>query len=164
MLRDKNLVPLSRQHQHALALCVRIDRASPIGQGDVAAWQAEIGQLFQSEIGIHFAAEEQVLFPAARKFPELIPLVDELLADHVALLGCFASAESCQMSATELSAFGQRLSAHIRKEERLLFERLQGLMNPEELGLLGSKLEEALKDAAQVCLLPADATRLQSAK
>ena len=27
MLRDKNLVPLSRQHQHALALCVRINRA-----------------------------------------------------------------------------------------------------------------------------------------
>ena len=32
MLRDKNLIPLSRQHQHALALCVRIDRASPVGR------------------------------------------------------------------------------------------------------------------------------------
>jgi hypothetical protein len=29
MLRDKGLIPLSRQHQHALALCVRIERASP---------------------------------------------------------------------------------------------------------------------------------------
>ena len=28
MLRDPNLVPLSRQHQHALALCVRINRAA----------------------------------------------------------------------------------------------------------------------------------------
>ena len=26
MLRDRNLIPLSRQHQHALALCVRLDR------------------------------------------------------------------------------------------------------------------------------------------
>ena len=27
MLRDRNLIPLSHQHQHALALCVRLDRA-----------------------------------------------------------------------------------------------------------------------------------------
>ena len=164
MLRDRNLVPLSRQHQHALALCVRIDRASPIGEADLAAWQTEIGQLFETEVRIHFAAEEQVVFPAARKFPELIPPVDELLADHVALRGFFAIAEACQMSATDLSAFGQRLSAHIRKEERHLFERMQELMNKEDLALLGASLEGALKNAAQVCLLPADATRLRSAK
>lgn len=164
MLRDRNLVPLSRQHQQALALCVRIDRASPIGEADLAAWQAEIAQLFQAEIKVHFAAEEQDLFPAAQKFLELIPLVDELLADHVALRGFFANAESRQMSASDLSAFGQRLSTHIRKEERHLFERMQELMNQEELALLGANLEETLKDAAQVCLLPADATRLQSAK
>jgi hemerythrin-like domain-containing protein len=164
MLRDRNLIPLSRQHQHALALCVRIDRASPIGEADVAAWQAEIAQLFQSEIGIHFAAEEQVLFPSAQKVLELIPLVDELLADHVALRGCFVNAQAGQMSAADLSAFGQRLSAHIRKEERQLFERLQEVVNQEELAQLGTNLEEALKDAAQTCSLPADATRLQSAK
>jgi hemerythrin-like domain-containing protein len=164
MLRDKNLVPLSRQHQHALALCVRIDRASPIGEADVAVWQAEVSQLFEAEIRIHFAAEEQVLFPVARKFSELIPLVDELLADHVVLRECFVNAEARQMSAADLSAFGQRLTVHIRKEERLLFERMQELMIQEELALLGTMLDEALKDAAQVCALPADATKLQSAK
>jgi len=40
MLRDKNLIPLSHQHQHALALCVRIERASPISADDLEAWQA----------------------------------------------------------------------------------------------------------------------------
>jgi iron-sulfur cluster repair protein YtfE (RIC family) len=164
MLRDRNLIPLSRQHQHALALCVRIDRASPIGQADLAAWQAELAQLFQSEIGFHFAAEEQVLFPAARKFPELASLVGELLADHVALREFFMKTDACEMSAPDLSAFGQQLSAHIRKEERLLFERMQELMNREELAWLGTNLEEALKDAKQICLAPADATKLQSAK
>jgi iron-sulfur cluster repair protein YtfE (RIC family) len=164
MLRDRNLIPLSRQHQHALALCVRIDRASPIGQASLAAWQGEIAQVFQSEIKIHFTAEEQVLFPAARKFLELIPLVDELLDDHVALRGFFANAESFQMSAADLSAFGQHMSAHIRKEERHLFERMQELLNQEELARLGQLLVGALKDAAQVCMLPEDATRLRSAK
>jgi hemerythrin-like domain-containing protein len=159
MLRDRNLIPLSRQHQHALALCVRIDRAMPIADADLAAWQTEIEQIFQGEISIHFAAEELVLFPAARKRTELIHLIEELLADHAVLRESFAQAESRTMSATELSAFGQRMSAHIRKEERQLFERMQELMSPEELALLGQHLDEALKNAAQVCRLPAAATR-----
>jgi len=164
MLRDKSLVPLSRQHQHVLALCVRIDRALPIGEADLAAWQAEITQLFQSEIRFHFAAEELVLFPAARKYPELIPLVEELLSDHAALRESFTRAETRTMSATELCAFGQRMSAHIRKEERQLFERMQQLMSLEGLALLGRKLEEALNDAVQACIVPADATRLRATK
>ncbi len=157
MLRDKNLIPLSRQHQHALALCVRIARSSPVVDADLAAWQAEIAQHFQNEIRIHFAAEEQVLFPAARQLPELVALLNELLTDHAALRDSFAKAKSAKMSAAEVSAFGRRMSAHIRKEERQLFERVQELMSPEELTLLGQKLDEALKDAAQACALPADA-------
>jgi len=45
MLRDKNLIPLSHQHQHALALCVRLDRALQAGEVDAEAWQAEIQQI-----------------------------------------------------------------------------------------------------------------------
>jgi hemerythrin-like domain-containing protein len=155
MLRDKNLVPLSRQHQHALALCVRIDRASPVMNIDLSAWQVEITQHFQHEIGFHFAAEEQVLFPAARRFTELVPLVEELVADHAALRESFAKAAAGTMEAADLSEFGQRMSAHIRKEERQLFEGMQKLMELEELALLGQKLDDALKGAVQACSLPA---------
>ncbi len=164
MLRDRNLIPLSHQHQHALALCVRIDRASPVSDADLAAWQAEIAQHFQAEIRIHFAAEENVLFPAARRFPELNPLVEELLFDHFMLRESFAKAEAHAMSTTDVHAFAQHLAAHIRKEERLLFERMQELMNQEALATLGQSLEEALKDAAQACVLPADTTRPRRAE
>ena len=161
MLRDTSLVPLSRQHQHALALCVRIDRASPVPEAELSTWQAEITLHFQNEIGIHFEAEERVVFPAARKFQELLPLLDELLTDHAVLREFFAKAEARHMSATELSAFGQRMSAHIRKEERQLFERLQQLLSQDELSRLGENLDEALKDAAQACALSEKATRLR---
>jgi len=161
MLRDKNLVPLSRQHQHALALCVRIDRASPVREADLAAWQTEIAQQFQTEIKIHFSAEEQVLFPAARRFPELVPLVEELLADHAFLRGLFARAEARTLSSADLPVFAQRLSNHIRIEERQLFERLQELVNQEEFSHLGKRLDDALKDAGQSCSLPSAATRLR---
>jgi hemerythrin-like domain-containing protein len=163
MLRDKNLIPLSRQHQHVLALCVRIDRASPVGDADLAAWQAEIAQLCQSEIRIHFAAEENLLFPAALRFTELTALVESLLADHAALRDCFARAEGGAMSASDVLEFAQRMSAHIRNEERNLFERMQQLLTQEELAQMGSQLDSALKAAEQVCLVPNEATRLRTA-
>jgi hemerythrin-like domain-containing protein len=164
MLRDTSLVPLSRQHQHALALCVRIDRASPIPEAELSTWQAEITLHFQNEIRIHFEAEERVVFPAARKFQELTPLLDELLTDHAVLREFFAKAEARHMSTAELSAFGQRMSEHIRKEERQLFEHLQQLLSQDELSRLGQSLDEALKDAAQACALSEKATRLRSSK
>ena len=164
MLRNRNLIPLSHQHRRALVLCVRIDRASPVGDADLAAWQAEIAQHFQSEMRIHFSAEEGVLFPAARRFPALVPLVEELLLDHFMLRESFAKAEAHAMSAADVSAFAEHMSAHIRKEERQLFERLQELMTQEQLALLGKDLEEALKDAAQICTKPTEATRLRPAE
>jgi hemerythrin-like domain-containing protein len=164
MLRDKNLIPLSHQHQHALALCVRIERASPIAEADLAAWQAEIGQLFQGEIRVHFAAEEYVLFPAARRIVELIPLVEELLSDHVWLRGQFARATTETMTPEEIRALAGGLAAHIRKEERQLFQDLQERISVEEMSSTGHKLEEALKDSQQACILPTQATRLKSAR
>ena len=161
MRRDKSLIPLSHQHQHALALCVRIDRAQPIPDADLQAWLAEIEQHFRQEIKIHFSAEECVLFPVARRFPELLPLVEELLADHASLRESFSQPEERRMSTESLPAFAQQLSAHIRKEERHLFERLQQLMTPKELAALGVQLKAALKGAAQSCMLLNDATRLK---
>jgi len=154
MLRNKNLIPLSRQHQHALALCVRIDRASPIESSHLAEWQAEIAQQFQAEIEIHFAAEEQLLFPLAQQFTELNSLVEGLLADHRWLRERFAKAKTKELSAEEIFTFAQRLSEHIRKEERQLFERLQELMSEEDLARLGENLDKALMGAAQTCAVP----------
>src|ERR1700752_5224354 len=147
MVRDKSLIPLSRQHQHALALCVRIDRASPIPDADLSSWQEEIAQQFEQEIKVHFDAEERTLFPAARRFTELHELVDELQAEHALLRNSFSEAEARKLTAWGLSAFAERLSRHIRKEERQLFQRMQELVKPEELAVLGLQLENALRDA-----------------
>jgi hypothetical protein len=65
------------------------------------------------------------------------------------------------MSPETFPAFAQQLSAHIRKEERLLFESMQRLMKPPELASLGIGLEAALKDVAHSCLLPNEATKLK---
>ena len=148
MLRDRNLVPLSHQHQHALALCVRLDRALQGGTPDgpaLQAWQAEIEQLFQGEIRYHFEAEEKVLFPAARRQGGLRVLVDELLAEHVRLRALAQRAATRSLDAAGLQQFAATLSAHIRKEERHLFEQCQALLPAGEMERLGAALEEHFK-------------------
>jgi hemerythrin-like domain-containing protein len=162
MLRNQNLIPLSRQHQHALALCVRLDRALQADEIDLETWQAEIQQQFESEIGIHFAAEEMELFPVAEKFPQLRALVNELLTEHALLRDYFSRTAARGLDRQSLKKFGEKLAHHIRKEERQLFEGMQKAMSSHELNTLGAALDETLKNASQACALPNQATRSRS--
>src|SRR5216683_379378 len=146
MLRDKNLIPLSHQHQHCLALCVRLDRAIQAGEVDLEAWQAEIQQIFEQEITFHFAAEEKELFPVAARFPELQPLVQELLTGHALLRNFFSRAAARSLHVAGLQA---------------LFEGMQNLMTPEELSAMGAALQQSLTDASNACILPNAATKLR---
>lgn len=161
VLRDKNLIPLSHQHQHALALCVRLDRALQAKDVDLEAWQSEIQAIFEQEIGIHFAAEEKVIFPPARRIPELQSLIQELQAEHAVLRNLFTRAAARSLNDADLLTFVETLTQHIRKEERQLFEGMQNAVSVEELSALGAALSEALKDASNSCILPTQATRLR---
>lgn len=161
MLRNKNLVVLSRQHHRALALCVRLDRALHAGQLDAEAWQLEIAQHFEQEVGVHFAAEESEVFPVAARFAELKPLVAELQSEHWVLRELFARATSRTLDSAGMSEFVEKLALHIRKEERELFEGMQRVVSEEELSSLGLGLDRALAAASDACILPNDATRLR---
>ncbi len=142
MQRDKNLVPLSHQHQHALALCVRLERAPKTTAEELAAWNEEIDHLFLTEIRFHFDAEEQLLFPAAIQYPEMASLINGLLAEHRGLRGAFDRASRGELGRDELIQFAATLSGHVRKEERQLFEDCQRLMPPEQLARLGALLDD----------------------
>ena len=121
----------------------------------------EVAQHFEPEIKIHFEAEESVLFPAARRFAEFTPLIEGLKADHADLRTFFAWAKAGEMSSKELSEFAARLSTHIRKEERELFEGLQKCMDDVQLDALGEQLQQALQAAEKSCIVPNETTRLR---
>jgi hemerythrin-like domain-containing protein len=162
MLRDKNLVLLSHQHQHALALCVRMDRAFQSGDVDLETWQSELEQQFASEVEFHLAAEEKIVFPVAARFPGLHSLVKGLVAEHAMLREFFARAVARTLDATSLESYAEMLVAHIRKEERELFETMQSLMSPQELADVGAALEAAMKDCLKTCAASNDSTRPRS--
>lgn len=141
MLRDRNLIPLSHQHQHALALCVQIERALRSEKPDPRHWQQEIARLFESEIRYHFEAEEKVLFPFSGRAPSLCDLVDELRIEHGLLRQYAGEAAAGRLTVPELQIFAASLSAHVRKEERQLFEGLQEMFTPQDLARVGAELD-----------------------
>jgi len=160
MLRDKNLIPLSHQHQHALAMCVRLDRALAKGDADLNGWQEEIAGIWESEICFHFEAEEKILFPATEKYASLRPLVKQLLSEHGTLRGFFERAKKRRLDAAALKAFGETLARHIRTEERQLFEECQRQMPGGEMARAGAAMDEYFAKSGMPgasCALPPSA-------
>ena len=145
MLRNRNLYPLSHQHQHGLALCVRVRRALDGRTPDeptLARFRSELREFYAVEGGAHFAAEEEVVFPAADRFAELRPLTARLRGEHTELRTRFAQSESAPPD--EMLATAELLTAHIRTEERELFERMQQLMSDNDLAAIGAGLERTI--------------------
>jgi len=160
MLRDKSLIPLSHQHQHALAMCVRLERALARGNADLDAWQREIAGMWESEVRFHFEAEEKVLFPVTEKYASLQPLVQRLLSEHGVLRDFFARANLGRLDGADLKTFGETLSQHIRTEERQLFEECQRQMPSEGMAKTGTAMAEYFAHSGMPgasCALPSRA-------
>ena len=159
MLRDRNLIPLSHQHQHALALCVRIGKAfaEVHDTPDVHHWEEEIVRIFDQEIAFHFAAEEKFIFPAADRWDELQQLVDELRIEHTLLRRNVERARARQFTVTDLQVFTATMSEHVRKEERQLFEAMQRLLTPEQMTQIGDQMDMYFRSsgiAGENCTIP----------
>jgi hemerythrin-like domain-containing protein len=138
MLRDPRLIPLSHDHQHALALCVLVERALAGGESPVVAdaQARRIVEAFDLEIRDHFDFEERVLFPALAAVPQVRGLVAELKTEHQALAAMVE--ELCSASGRPvIRKFCPMLREHVRKEEQLLFEEAQRALSREELDRIG---------------------------
>src|ERR1700690_2067217 len=131
------------------------------GKVDLEPWRAEIAQFYRSEILVHFAAEEQEVFPRAAQVAELAPLVKELLTEHEVLHGLFSRASDEAADQAGLAGLAERLARHIRKKKRQLFEGMQRHLPAEELARIGAALEQALAEAPQTCAVPNPATQLR---
>ena len=121
---------------------MRIDRRS----ADAATLRADVLAAWDGELSGHFRAEEEILFPALRGRIASEGLVDQLIAEHRTLEAGVARVRDCPEGERleALQEFGRALAAHIRAEERRLFEEAQAALSVEELAELGERLEPAL--------------------
>jgi len=119
MKRSAALRDLSDDHHVALVLALRARRTAAGGDEDaVAATWREAERTHRDELEPHFAIEERWLAPPLEAAGEAA-LVARLHEDHAALRE--ALAPGAARGAAALAAFGERLAAHVRFEERELF-------------------------------------------
>lgn len=112
MKRHPLLQSLSREHQPALSLAVRLKRA------DASQAASVFAQLDQPALLAHFEEEEREWLPLLVADDER-PLRERTLAEHRQLRAQLAAISDGDR--TQITDFAVALEAHVRFEERELF-------------------------------------------
>jgi len=138
--RHPSLASLSRDHHHALVLA-RDARRLALEPGQHTPERiAELKRRFDTELAPHFALEERELIGRSVACGEpLAALAAQVVADHDALRTIIASLEP-QLLTSQSEAFGARLEAHVRFEERDWFPALEAQLGSDALARLASSL------------------------
>ena len=119
MKRSSGLRALSSEHHTALTLARRAALAAE-SDNVTNAW-SDVEHSFETELEIHFRQEERLLLPALADAGETV-LVQRTLAEHAQLR---ALVYGQARDAETLRSFAELLQAHVRFEERELFEIAQ---------------------------------------
>ncbi|MEK7253627.1 MAG: hemerythrin domain-containing protein [Bacteroidota bacterium] len=125
--RHPSLQPLSREHHHGLLLAWKI--RTGLSEG-VAAERIKTYSdwFFENHLLPHFEVEERHIFPVLGGGEH--PLVNRALREHRRLKHLFAATGEL---VKHLSQIDEELTAHIRFEERELFNELQSIASAGQL-------------------------------
>lgn len=142
MKRNAALVHLSRDHHHGLVVAQRLTRAT---EETASEARAEFLAFWHEEGSAHFRAEEEILLPGFARYGSATDdAVIRVLTEHVDLRR--RAADLAGDPATPLQALhrlGERLSGHIRHEERTLFPLIETTLPDHALAELATALERA---------------------
>jgi hypothetical protein len=131
MKRGPELRALSDDHHRALVLARRAAEAAARGGADAveALWRA-VRREYEADLAPPFAIEEALLLPPIGR-AGAAALVSRVEEDHASLRAW--ALDGPHDSAT-LAAFGERLRAHVRFEERELFPFAEANLAAADLG------------------------------
>ena len=148
MKRHSGLVPLSHDHHDALVVA----RGLILGRSkaprsnwptDRRAQVDRVVAFFAHTLQSHFDVEEAHLFPAVVvHLPDQADLVAQLLDEHDAIRTRIRDLKRDPTTDLDvrLPSVGRLLEAHVRREERVLFETMQREMTPGALETIGARL------------------------
>lgn len=149
MKRDPNLVILSREHNKALMMALRIQRELPgAGKKAISALYSDLIAFWAAGLLPHFRAENECLL--ARLVRHVSPdddLVRRTQRDHLgmeALVVTMRDTRDVETRREALQRFGEWLRQHVKWEEEVLFEETQSRLERREMAALGEDLRERL--------------------
>ena len=130
--RDELLAPLSREHHQGLLLCWKI-RTGFRKNIQLDRIQAYADWFFKSHLMAHFEIEEKYVFTVLGNDNEL---VKRALKEHRQLRRLF---NGVREDHNNVGMIEEKLEAHIRFEERVLFNEIQAVASASELKEIMSK-------------------------
>jgi len=148
--RHESLIPLSREHHYGLLVCLRIHRGLEDHKTDMV-WLSDraekVIRFFETDLRPHFEAEEQIVFPVMTGMAEASATVKELIEEHRNLVRLVDRPAVGVEAPPLLREFADRLEAHIRKEERVLFPCYEQKISPKEADHVKIQILEAIGSA-----------------
>jgi hemerythrin-like domain-containing protein len=142
--RDEALVPLSHDHHQALHRALKLKRADEAGAADALNNMVEF---FDSHGALHFRIEEEILLPGFVLHGGADPgdaTIVRVLVDHVWIRARVdALRDGGAPDVGDLHELGERLDAHIRHEERVLFPAIEQALSATQLEELGRAVARA---------------------
>ncbi|OQP64011.1 hypothetical protein A3860_21565 [Niastella vici] len=127
--RSKAFVQFSKDHHFGLLHIWQIRQ--DINKNTAAATIGKyILDFFEKDLAKHFKEEEELIFS---KLPAEDPLRKQAEAEHAQLYLLIDSIKNNRIDKQLLQHFANLLEAHIRFEERTLFNHLQEILKPAEL-------------------------------
>jgi iron-sulfur cluster repair protein YtfE (RIC family) len=144
MKRNRHLVMLSHDHYHGLSLANLIKKDAPVFKklpNDLPGKLKYTLEMYDNDLVQHFADEEEILLPAieGRDF-ETDTLIDEIIEEHCRIKDIVLNLRLGIDIEENLDLLGCMLEKHIRKEERILFKRIEEILNEDELKRLGMRI------------------------
>jgi iron-sulfur cluster repair protein YtfE (RIC family) len=127
--RHEALQPISREHHHGLLLSWKIREGFKF---EVAPERIKkyTDWFWKNHLKSHFGFEEEFVFPLLGNDSNLIK---RALREHVRLKKLFSTSDKLEIN---LSLIEEELVAHIRFEERILFQEVQKIASEEQLEII----------------------------
>jgi hemerythrin superfamily protein len=140
---------LIEDHGEAEGIFAEIERISAEGQApDTLGKVRELTEQVITELVKHSVAEEEYLYPAARKhLPNGDEIADMEISEHALAEETMKELDGMSPSnldyLTKVRKLAGQIREHAGKEEADLFPALASMMSPEERLELGQKIEKA---------------------
>jgi iron-sulfur cluster repair protein YtfE (RIC family) len=129
--RHKTIVPLSHDHYNGLLMAQAIKKnfiKTDLGRSSISDKIKYVINAYNTELTPHFIHEESILFPLALgKDADLDILINELLEEHDKIHDAISKISEGDLE-QNLDDLGFMLEAHIRKEERIVFTKIEEVL------------------------------------
>jgi len=151
MKRHRTIIPLSHDHYDGLLMAQSIKKnfiKTKLGLSSIDEKIKFVINAYKTELIPHFNHEELILFPLALgKDDELDAMINDILEEHDKLHKAVVKISEGNLE-QNLDNFGNLLETHIRKEERIVFPKIEEILG-EELDILNGQII-AVKNSCKI--------------